>query len=85
MLLTGILAISNVAISEPENKALTKYSWMKQLDGEWVLSPLCQSRQNHIHKITHTLSEGGNHLITSYTTFNDGAYMKDSVYHFDRK
>ena len=181
MLLTGILAVSNVAMSEPKNKALSKYNWMKQLDGEWILSPassqegkatqhkvvapligtdavaidfkvigkgstvqenllpgtgkematmyhgndaacnqlqakhycvkqnqpellvefaddgdtlvfecdmtteLCQSRQNHSHKITHTLSEDGNHLITSYTTFNDGAYMKDSVYHFDRK
>jgi hypothetical protein len=181
MLLTGILVVSNVAISGPESATLSKYNRMKQLEGEWVLSPatrqegkatqhkvvaplvgtdavainfkvigkgstvqenllpdtgkematmyhcndascselrakhycvkqnqpelrvelsdddgalvfecdmateLCQSKQNHIHKITHTLSEDGNHLVTSYTTFNDGAYMKDSVYHFDRK
>lgn len=46
---------------------------------------LCQSKQNHIHRISHALSNNGNHLTTTYTTFNDGEYMKDSVYHFVRK
>ena len=46
---------------------------------------LCQSEQNHIHKITHELSENGNHLKTTYTSYNNGAYLKDSIYHFDRK
>jgi hypothetical protein len=46
---------------------------------------LCQSEQNHVHKITHELSENGNHLKTTYTSYNNGAYLKDSIYHFDRK
>ncbi len=47
-------------------------------------TPLCQSEQNHIHKITHELSNNGNHLKTTYTSFNNGTYLKDSIYHFDR-
>jgi hypothetical protein len=39
MLLTGILVVSNVAISGPESATLSKYNRMKQLEGEWVLSP----------------------------------------------
>ena len=46
---------------------------------------LCQSAQNHVHKIKHELSDGGKHLKTTYTSWNDGKYLKDSVYHFDRK
>ena len=46
---------------------------------------LCQSKQNHVHKITHELSNNGSHLKTTYTSFDDGRYLKDSIYHFDRK
>ena len=46
---------------------------------------LCQSGQDHVHKITHELSDDGNHLKTTYTSWKDGKYLKDSVYHFDRK
>lgn len=46
---------------------------------------LCQSMQNHVHKITHELSNDGNHLKTTYTSYNDGKHLKDSIYHFDRK
>lgn len=46
---------------------------------------LCQSNQNHVHKITHELSNDGNHLKTMYTSYNEGKYLKDSIYHFDRK
>jgi hypothetical protein len=46
---------------------------------------LCQSKQNHVHSITHELSNNGNHLKTTYTSFNNGTYLKDSIYHFDRK
>ena len=46
---------------------------------------LCQSGQNHVHKIKHELSDGGKHLKTTYTSGNNGKYLKDSVYHFDRK
>jgi hypothetical protein len=46
---------------------------------------LCQSNDNHIHKITKNLSADGNHLKVTYTSFARGKYAKDSVYHFDRK
>ncbi len=46
---------------------------------------LCQSKQNHIHRITHQLSADGQHLKTTYTSFMDAKYLKDSVYHFVRK
>ena len=46
---------------------------------------LCQSSLNHAHRITHELSNDGNHLKTTYTSYNDGKYLKDSIYHFDRK
>ena len=46
---------------------------------------LCQSKQNHVHSIKHELSNNGNHLKTTYTSWSDGKYLKDSVYHFDRK
>ncbi len=46
---------------------------------------LCQSGQNHIHKITHEVSAGGKHLKTTYTSWKDSKYLKDSSYHFDRK
>ena len=46
---------------------------------------LCQSGQNHIHKITHEISDNGNHLKTTYTSWKDSKYLKDSTYHFDRK
>ena len=46
---------------------------------------LCHSGQNHIHKITHEISDNGNHLKTTYTSWKDSKYLKDSIYHFDRK
>jgi hypothetical protein len=46
---------------------------------------LCQSKQNHIHQITQELSADGNHLKVTYTSYAEGKYLKDSVYHFDRK
>ena len=45
---------------------------------------LCQSGQNHIHTITHQLSDSDSHLQTTYTSWKDGKYLKDSIYHFDR-
>ena len=46
---------------------------------------LCQSGQNHIHKITHEITDNGNHLRTTYTSWNDSKFLKDSIYHFERK
>ena len=46
---------------------------------------LCQSKEDHVHKITHQISNNGQHLKTTYTSWKDGKYLKDSVYNFDRK
>ena len=46
---------------------------------------LCQSKQDHVHKITHELSSADKHLKTTYTSWKNGKYLKDSIYHFDHK
>jgi len=46
---------------------------------------LCQSNEDHVHKITHVVSNNNQHLTTTYTSWKDGKYLKDSVYNFDRK
>ena len=46
---------------------------------------LCQSGQDHVHNISHELSSDGKHLKTTYISWKDGKYLKDSAYHFDRK
>ena len=46
---------------------------------------VCQSKLNHVHRITHELSAEGKHLKTTYTSYADGKHLKDSVYHFDRQ
>jgi len=46
---------------------------------------LCQSWDDHIHRITHELSEDGRHLKSVYSSFMNGEHAKDTIYHFDRK
>jgi hypothetical protein len=46
---------------------------------------LCQSWDNHIHRITHQLSEDGMHLRAAYSNFNNGEFTTDTIFHFDRK
>jgi len=46
---------------------------------------LCNSAAGHVHMIRHELSQGNNHLRTTYTIYSNGKYEKDSIYHFDRK
>jgi len=46
---------------------------------------LCQSWDSHIHRITHELSDDGRHLKTVYSSYLNGEYEKDTIYHFDRK
>jgi len=46
---------------------------------------LCQSWDDHVHTITHEVSEDGQHLKTTYSSFMNGEHTKDSVYHFDKK
>jgi len=62
----------------------------KSTDNKMVLdcdmnAALCQSDIDHVHSITHELSDGGKSLKTTYTTWRDGKYAKDSIYHFVRK
>ena len=46
---------------------------------------LCQSWDNHIHRITHQLSEDGKHLRAVYSNFLNGEYTTDTVFHFEKK
>lgn len=46
---------------------------------------LCQSWDDHIHTIRHELSEDGSHLRAVYSTFLNGEYTRDTIFHFDRK
>jgi len=66
------IAVSAMLISPCyADDARPHYNWMKGLEGEWVLSPADKQE--------------GKHLATTYTSWKDGKYLKDSVYHFDRK
>jgi hypothetical protein len=47
---------------------------------------LCRSDEDHVHRIIHELSEDGNHLKTSYLSWeNKKLKERHSIYHFDRK
>lgn len=46
---------------------------------------LCNSDENHVRRITHELSNNGEHLRTTYVSWNKKKYLKTSVYHFDRR
>lgn len=50
-----------------------------------MTTQLCNSREGHVHNITHDLSRDSNHLKTTYTIFKDGVFEKNSVYSFTRK
>lgn len=45
---------------------------------------LCNSKEDHVHQITHELSGDGKHLKTTYTSYKDGKKKGASIYHFDR-
>lgn len=51
-----------------------------------MTTELCQSDEDHVHRIIHELSNDGKHLKTSYLSWKDGK-LKDthSIYHFDRE
>lgn len=44
---------------------------------------LCNSKNDHVHKITHELLDK-NHLKTTYTSYKGGKKKGDSIYHFAR-
>ena len=47
---------------------------------------LCQSDEDHIHRIVHELSNGGKHLKSSYFAWKEKKlHTTHSIYHFDRK
>jgi hypothetical protein len=47
---------------------------------------LCQSNENHVHKIILELSNNGTHLKSSYLSWkNKKPTKKSSIYHFDKK
>lgn len=47
---------------------------------------LCNSDQDHVHRIIHELSDNGSHLKSSYLGWkNQTPNEKNSIYHFDRK
>jgi len=50
-----------------------------------MTSPLCNSGEGHVHKITHELSKDSNQLKTNYAIFKDGKFEKNTSYHFVRK
>ena len=47
-------------------------------------SATCNSTEGHIHNIKHELSQENNHLKTTYTSYKNGKFKKNSIYHFDR-
>ena len=47
---------------------------------------LCQSNEDHVHQIIHEITQDGNHLKTSYLSWENKKQKKNSsIYHFDRK
>jgi len=49
-------------------------------------TPLCNSDEDHVHKIIHELSNNNTHLKSSYLGWtNQMPNKKNSIYHFDKK
>lgn len=49
-------------------------------------TPLCNSDEDHVHKIIHELSNNNTHLKSSYLGWtNQTPNKKNSIYHFDKK
>lgn len=46
---------------------------------------LCASWDDHIHRITHEISEDGAHLRSVYSTYLNGEHTRDTIFHFDRQ
>jgi len=47
---------------------------------------LCQSNEDHVHKIIHEITNNGKHLKSSYLSFEKQKPKKiSSIYHFDRE
>ena len=47
---------------------------------------LCNSDEDHVHKLIHEVSNNGKHLKSSYLGWkNQKLNEKNSIYHFDKK
>ncbi len=71
--------------NQPEFLASTASSPRELIFECDMSTELCRSWDNHIHRITHQLSEDGTHLRAVYSNFIDGEYTTDTIFHFDRK
>ena len=71
--------------NQPEFLASSESSAEKLIFECDMSTELCQSWDDHIHRITHELTENGTHLKAVYSSYADGEYSKDTIYHFDRK
>lgn len=73
--------------NQPEFIADLKASTPQRFVFECDMSTeLCQSDEDHVHRIILELSDNGRHLKSSYLSWENGK-LKDthSIYHFDRK
>lgn len=73
--------------NQPEFLANLRESTPKRIVFECDMSTeLCNSDEDHIHRIVHELSEDGRHLKSSYFAWKDKKlHTTHSIYHFDRK
>lgn len=73
--------------NQPEFLANLQESTANRIIFECDMSTeLCQSDEDHIHKIIHELSNDGKHLKSSYLAWKDKKlHSSHSIYHFDKK
>lgn len=70
--------------NQPEFVASRKSSSRELIFECDMSTELCQSWDAHIHRITHQLSDDGQHLRSSYANFVAGEHTTDTIFHFDR-
>jgi hypothetical protein len=70
--------------NQPEFLASSESSARELIFDCDMSTELCQSWDNHIHRITHQLSEDGKHLRAVYSNFLNGENTTDTVFRFDR-
>ncbi len=73
--------------NQPEFLANLRESTPERIVFECDMSTeLCQSDEDHIHRIVHELSNDGKHLKSSYFAWKEKKlHTTHSIYHFDRK
>jgi len=73
--------------NQPEFIANLKESTPHKLIFECdMMTQLCQSDEDHVHRIIHEISADGNHLKSSYLAWKDKKPKNESsIYYFDRR